>query len=330
MTSIQQPDIVLRPPTLKDLPAIVALLNACAQEWLGTSPYSTDLLRLNWKQSGFDYTNDARLALDDGQVVGYGSISPTGPHGKYELTSYTHPTQQGRGIGTALMQWGETRVRSRAQPGMGVLVRCKHYDTSEESKHLLLDRGYHYVRSFYEMKIEMTSAPPAPVWPSAISVRGMVAGQEEARVFRANEEAFRSDTANLDKQIDDRFSKWQQWVRTVPEYDPGFFFIAWDGAEIAGVALCFPKDLDFPNMAWLHSLSVRRPWRRRGLGLALLQHAFRQCYRRDIRKLVLTVDSANPTRATQLYEKAGMSVFLQWHTYEKELRPEENWTSEGI
>ena len=153
----------------------------------------------------------------------------------------------------------------------------------------------------------------------------MIANRDEETVFRVNEEAFRNDSTNADTGSDRvlkaRFAKWLEWVRAVPDYDPGFFFLAQDGDEIAGVALAFPKDPEFPEMCWLQSLGVRRSWRRRGIALALLQHVFAESYCRGIDKVVLTVESRNPTGATQLYEKAGMHIFLQKDVYEKELHP---------
>ncbi|MCX6049182.1 MAG: GNAT family N-acetyltransferase, partial [Chloroflexi bacterium] len=73
-------------------------------------------------------------------------------------------------------------------------------------------------------------------------------------------------------------------------------------------------------MAWVSDLGVRRPWRRQGLALALLHHAFGEFYRRGIKKVGLGVDASSLTGATKLYEKAGMSVFRQHDSYEKELR----------
>jgi ribosomal protein S18 acetylase RimI-like enzyme len=72
-------------------------------------------------------------------------------------------------------------------------------------------------------------------------------------------------------------------------------------------------------MGWIASVGVRPPWRRFGLGLAMLQEAFRRFYERGERVVGLGVDAENPTGATRLYERAGMSVAWQATVYEKEL-----------
>jgi ribosomal protein S18 acetylase RimI-like enzyme len=74
-------------------------------------------------------------------------------------------------------------------------------------------------------------------------------------------------------------------------------------------------------MGWVGSLGVLRPWRKRGLGLALLRHSFNEFYRRGKRKVGLGVDAQNLTGALRLYENAGMHVHKAFDQYEKELRP---------
>jgi ribosomal protein S18 acetylase RimI-like enzyme len=74
-------------------------------------------------------------------------------------------------------------------------------------------------------------------------------------------------------------------------------------------------------MAWVHSLGVKRPWRRQGIALAMLRHTFGEFYRRGIHKVGLGVDGQSLTGATRLYEKAGMHPVYEETLYEKELRP---------
>ena len=74
-------------------------------------------------------------------------------------------------------------------------------------------------------------------------------------------------------------------------------------------------------MGYVNDLGVRRAWRKRGLGLAFLQHAFGEFYRRGYRKVGLGVDAQNLTGALNLYRKAGMHIHQQFDMYEKEIRP---------
>ena len=74
----------------------------------------------------------------------------------------------------------------------------------------------------------------------------------------------------------------------------------------------------------------RKTLRRKGLGMALLFHSFREFYRRGIYKVGLGVDSQNLTGATRLYKRAGMYAVLQHDTYEKELRPGEELSTQSV
>ena len=56
------------------------------------------------------------------------------------------------------------------------------------------------------------------------------------------------------------------------------------------------------------TLGVRRPYRRRGLGEALLRAAFGFLFARGMRRVILHVDSESLTGATRLYQRAGMQV----------------------
>ncbi len=92
--------------------------------------------------------------------------------------------------------------------------------------------------------------------------------------------------------------------------------IAWDGNEVAG----FSQNRFRKGIGWIGTIAVRRPWRGRGLGLALMHQTFREYWQRGMTAIGLGVDSANITGATRLYQRAGMHVAGEYALYEKELR----------
>ena len=67
-------------------------------------------------------------------------------------------------------------------------------------------------------------------------------------------------------------------------------------------------------------VGVRWPWRKRGLGLALLRHAFAEYHQRGVRKVGLSVDAESITGAPRLYGRAGMRVKESYIIHRKELR----------
>jgi GNAT superfamily N-acetyltransferase len=81
-----------------------------------------------------------------------------------------------------------------------------------------------------------------------------------------------------------------------------------------------PEWEEDPTIAWIDELGVLRPWRRKGIGLALLHQVFGAFHRRGKYRVGLGVDGGSLTGATRLYEQAGMHVFRQMDAYEKDLR----------
>ena len=94
------------------------------------------------------------------------------------------------------------------------------------------------------------------------------------------------------------FEEWRE-MRLVkdPDFDPTLWFLVREGDEIAAVMRNEP---DRSGAGFVGALGVRKPWRKRGLALALLQHAFGEFYRRGKRRVSLGVDAQNPSGATPL------------------------------
>ena len=169
------------------------------------------------------------------------------------------------------------------------------------------------------MAIEIDSQPPGPEWPEGVTVRNFLPGQDERAVYETVAEAFQDHWGYLQPT----FESWQrEWFKD--RFDPSLWWLAFDGEELAGTALC----TYLIDMGWVRSLAVRRPWRGRGLGTALLHAAFADFYRRGKRKVGLGVDSQNLTGATRLYERAGMRVVRQFDQYRKVLRPGRDLTAQ--
>ena len=91
-----------------------------------------------------------------------------------------------------------------------------------------------------------------------------------------------------------RLEPFEQWVANrieAPEFDPTLWFIVREGDEIAAVLRGKPE---LAGAGWVGALGVRPRWRKRGLGLALLHHAFGEFYRRGQPRVGLGVDARIP------------------------------------
>ncbi len=163
------------------------------------------------------------------------------------------------------------------------------------------------------MKIKLQDAPPAVTFPAGIELRPFIKDEHAVSVWQANNEAFRDHWGSHDRTYED----WSHGIFGNPNFDPTLWMIAWDGNEVAG----FSQNRFRKGIGWVGTLGVRRPWRKKGLGLALLQQSFANFYKLGKDTVGLGVDASNPTGATRLYQRAGMTVASEFLTYEKELRP---------
>jgi ribosomal protein S18 acetylase RimI-like enzyme len=158
------------------------------------------------------------------------------------------------------------------------------------------------------MAIELGEDPTQPAFP-VDTFR-----EEDAPTFHAAlEEAFEDHWEHRA----DGFDEWWSRQRRRPGYDPSLWFLIRDGAEIAAVVRNDPNRL---GGGYVSALGVRRPWRGRGYGRALLLRSFREFRLRGTSRASLTVDAANETGATRLYESVGMHVEQENVVWEKLLR----------
>jgi mycothiol synthase len=119
--------------------------------------------------------------------------------------------------------------------------------------------------------------------------------------------------------IDETFEEWAHWHVERDSYDPTLWFLAVAGDELAGFSLCRIDPVD-PNAGYISLLGVRRPWRRQGLGEALLLRSFAAFRERGLTRGTLGVDASSITGATRLYERAGMRVYRDTVFLERAVR----------
>jgi mycothiol synthase len=170
------------------------------------------------------------------------------------------------------------------------------------------------------MVINMDGPVPEPVWPEGITFRTYNPETDAEAVYRADVESFRDHFGFVEEPFEEGFEGFKHRHIEYEGFDPTLWFLAMDRDEIAGISLCRAHSYDDPDLGWVGTLAVRRPWRKRGIGLALLRHSFNEFYQRGKRKVGLGVDAQNLTGALRLYKNAGMHVHNATDLYEKELR----------
>ncbi len=314
-----------RPVTLADAEAAAELENAYNIALTGRPSIEAGEIRSDWDQPNRMNlaTNTLAVVGPDGPFAGIAELWDSEPHVRHFVTAVVHPQHQGQGIGAALAGWAEARGRqlvAAAPADARVILRQFKLSDDVAAARLLRDQGYMLVRHNLRMVIDFAGPPPAPVLPPGLVIRPFVRGIEDRALISAVREEFRDHWGTVETPFEQDYEEWQHWMDTGPTCDPTLFFVAMADDQVAGTALCQDRWAEDPEAGWIFALGVRRPWRRRGVALALLQSCFGALYGRGKRRAKLGVDSASLTGATRLYEKAGMAVERQFDAYELELR----------
>jgi mycothiol synthase len=313
MTAETVNEWVIRAPAMEDAPAVTDLVNLCSVADGDTPDLSLADVLSQWQAPGFNLATDAWLATtSDGQVVGCEEAGKEDDT-HFQADGYVHPDYRGRGIGTTLLRLAEAWTRERVPAALGgrVVLRAGVSGKDAAAHQLFAAEGFTLVRNFWRMEIQMDEPPPPPVWAAGITVRIFMPGQDDRALYEAVQEAF----ADGWEHVPPPFEEWAHRRIWREDFDPTLCFLAMDGGAVAGAAIC----RDRMGAGWVTNLGVRRPWRQRGVGMALLRHAFGEFYRRGARTVGLGVDAQNPTGATRLYERVGMRVTQQYDMYEQAL-----------
>jgi mycothiol synthase len=181
--------------------------------------------------------------------------------------------------------------------------------TDHHTTELLRRRGFGHTRTFRQMARRVTAAEPEPGSVDGIVIRTSEPGRDDHAMYELEEGAFGDHFGHESMPFED----WSQRFFSDPLYDPTLTFLAVDGSRAVG--FCF--GLVEEDIGWIGELGVLEPWRRRGIGRALLDRTVAALADRGIEEVRLGVDAENAQRATHLYESAGMSIRREWHIYEK-------------
>jgi mycothiol synthase len=308
----------LRAVTWADVHAVAKLIyDVCEADGDTTVAATPEELEHEWHSSKFNPETDSFvIQTEDGQLAAFGEVFNAKDHVHLSADFYVHPRFKGQGLFPALLARAEERAREEmplAAPDLRVYIHSTMDGKDQEAIKAHEEAGYLAVRYSWRMEINLQNAPLALPFPAGIELRPFDKEAHARLVWEAETEAFSEHWGSHASPIEE----WAHRKLDKPEYDPSLWLIAWDGDQIAG----FSQNRFRMGIGWIGTLGVRKPWRKSGLGLALLQNSFGEFYKRGMKTIGLGVDASNTTGATRLYERAGMHIASEFVTFEKELRP---------
>ena len=312
-----------RPPTYDDAPAIAALVDACQRGDGDEDRVSAEDILADWE--GVDLVSEARVITTTGGELAASVDVDNRGYVTIAVYGYVDPAHGGRGLGTALVAWGEAWALAHlGHSPAGARVRTQHYIPAPNvaARRLLEGLGYRPERTVYKMLISLEGTPAFPEMLGEVVLRDFVPGRDERGTFDTMEEAFRDHWGSVPHQ----FERWLELTRG-ERGDPECWHLAVQRESGQIVGTCLGRAAG--GQGWIGGVGVLPAWRRRGIAGALLRRSFASFHRRGIRDVGLSVDSESLTGAPGIYLDAGMHVSQRYLVYRKTLRPGEDLSVTG-
>jgi ribosomal protein S18 acetylase RimI-like enzyme len=271
-----------------------------------------------------DPYTDMLFAEMNGEVIGYQRVwwdkLNDGLTLTYSCVGFLLPEWRRKGIGTAMFQYAEDRMRQIAAAHTGPETKVFSLwanGTAEGWVALLESQGYTATRYFFEMTRDINEPLADAPLPTGLQVRPVTEADYRA-VYEAHTEAFR-DHWGFNEQSFEEFMRWSE----EPDFNPNLWKVAWDGDQIAGQVLNFvnsAENIEYQRKrGYTEAISVRRPWRKRGLARSLVIQSIAMFKEMGMTETALGVDAENPSGALSLYQGLGYKEVRRNMIYRKPL-----------
>jgi ribosomal protein S18 acetylase RimI-like enzyme len=266
---------------------------------------------------------DVLFAFVDGKAVAFCRVGwypeESGDYIYYGL-GWVDPAWRRRGIGSAMLDFVESRSLEMAADhplDSNKYFQCDLNQERTDLAGLLRERGYEEVRWSYEMTRPINDPLPDVTIPDGLTVHP-VPEDRYRDLFEAQSEAFRDHWGYVEPTEED----YQRFLSD-PLFDPSLWQVAWDGDQIAGMVLNFvnkDENREYQRKrGYTENISVRRPYRRKGLARYLLVTSILMFREMGMEDTALGVDINNPNHALNLYEGVGYQVDKKYIIHRKPL-----------
>ncbi len=306
----------------EDYPGMAAVIDGSkVEDQVERSTTVEDIANTYEHLTNCDPFQDMLFAEVNGEMVSYQRVfweQELGGTRTYFILNFLLPAWRRKGIGTAMLGWGEERLRQIAadHPQDGPrFFNAWTADTARGAVALLEKAGYTPVRYGYQMVRDLSEPFPEAPLPAGLEIHPV----EEAhlrQIWDAMSEAFRDHWGYAPPTEEN----YQEWLDE-PNFDPSIFKIAWDGDQVAGMVqnyLLVEENEEYQRKrGYTEGICVRRPWRKRGLAHALIVASMKMFKDMGMTETALGVDAENTSGALRLYQSLGYRQVRKDITYRK-------------
>lgn len=267
---------------------------------------------------------DMLFVLKDGNPIAYGRtgclFEQDDKTWLYSWMLKIRKDWQDKGIEKIMIEWLEAQANLNYQNqhrGEKALLSTAVYDYKSALIQLVSGLGYQTIRYFNDMKRDLNDLPQAEL-PDGIIIKPALPSQFR-QVWDADVEAFKDHWGYIIPEEEE----YQLWLKDKNYFQPQLWQIAWDGDQIAGMVWNYiniqENEEKNRNRGYTEAISVRRPWRGRGIAKALICRSMQMMKLLNMDEVALGVDSENPSHATKLYTDLGYQTYQQMRIMRKPL-----------
>lgn len=267
---------------------------------LGLPLFRLEEVHDEWRSPDLELGRDALLIELDDAVAGYAIVHRPGAF------AAVAPEYEGRGVGARLLEWVEQRERERGCDAHRQIAAS----TNTRARDLLERAGYQHARSYWRMARPLDRGVAAVSPQPGVTLRRLRPDDDARALHALDAESFSSSPDYVPESLE----MFVEEHLRAHDVAPDLSLVAEDGAEMVGFLLA--RRWAHEASGYVDLLAVSPGHQRRGIGTALLTHAFAGFAADGLVHAQLGVASDNP-RGLRVYEAAGMGPRFRFDVFER-------------
>jgi mycothiol synthase len=307
-----------------DFPAMNEIANASRRAMgMDFTTTAEQLAEYYTSATRFDPDRDLAIVEHDGRLVGYArsglNVEDSGRH-VYEVVPFLDPALDPDAIYPAMLEVliAHVRILAADDTAPEQVIQTFGGDSAPALERHVASAGFVPVRHGYSMVRPHVEDLPDSALPAGLEIRP-VRPEDVRAIWDAATEALRDSWGFVEP--DD--AEYQRMLSDANAGQTARWQVAWDGDQVAGSVRAFINALENEQLGrkrgYTEAISVRRPWRRRGVARALIAASIRDLRAQGMTETALGVDTENVSGALRLYEACGYVPVTRTTTWEQPL-----------